>query len=65
MDWAELSSSEISLVRVDWSSHTIPVYRDRNRLMKTVQIWTVRFHETSIKFAKFSKIILIFLCKYI
>ena len=42
---------------IDWSSHPIPVYRDRYRLMKTVQIWTVRFHETSIKFAKFSKIV--------
>ena len=40
---------------VDWSSHPIPVYRDRYRLLKTVQIWTVRFHETSIKLAKFSK----------
>ena len=42
---------------LDWTSHPIPVYRDRYRLMETVQIWTVRFHETSIKFSKFSKII--------
>ena len=32
------------------------VYRDRYKLMKTVQIWTVRFHEISIKFATFSKV---------
>ena len=33
------------------------MYRDRYRLMKTVQISAVRFHETSIKFATFSKIL--------
>ena len=33
--------------------------RDRYRLMKTVHIWTVRFHETSIKFAKFSKFLVL------
>ena len=27
---------------------TNTVYRDRYRLMKTVQYWTVRFHETSL-----------------
>ena len=33
------------------------VYRDRYRLMKMVQIWTVRFRETSMKFAIFSKVL--------
>ena len=41
---------------LDWSSHPIYMYRDRYRLMKTVQM-TVRFHKTSIKFAIFSKFI--------
>ena len=33
---------------VHWFSHPIYLYRDQNRLMKTVQFWTVRFHETSL-----------------
>ena len=40
-------------------SSYVPVYRDRYRLMRTVQIWTVRFHETPIKFAIFKKTYLI------
>ena len=30
------------------STLTLYLYRDRYRLMKTVQFWTVRFHETSL-----------------
>ena len=55
--WIDTGNQGRSIPQVDWSSHPILVYRDRYRLMKTVQIRTVRFHETSIKFAKFSKII--------
>ena len=29
-------------------SLTLYLYRDRYRLMETVQFWTVRFHETSL-----------------